>query len=74
MDAWETTYLHVLPGDDAVLAWITGTALRPVLDRLHPVEATAFLTDCAAPLREAYPRGPYGTVFPFRRIFTVARR
>ncbi|WP_344921477.1 trans-aconitate 2-methyltransferase [Streptosporangium oxazolinicum] len=74
VDAWETTYLHVLPGDDAVLAWITGTALRPMLDRLHPAEATAFLADCAALLRDAYPREPYGTVFPFRRIFTVAQR
>ncbi|MER6178030.1 trans-aconitate 2-methyltransferase [Streptosporangium sp. NPDC001681] len=72
VDAWETTYLHVLPGDDAVLSWITGTALRPMLDRLDPAEAAGFLADCAALLREAYPRGPYGTVFPFRRIFVVA--
>ncbi|WP_245651544.1 trans-aconitate 2-methyltransferase [Streptosporangium amethystogenes] len=74
VDAWETTYLHVLPGDDAVLSWITGTALRPMLDRLDPAEATGFLADCAALLREAYPRGPHGTVFPFRRIFVVAGR
>ena len=56
VDAWETTYLHVLPGEDAVLRWITGTALRPMLDRLAPDEADAFLADLAAPLREAYPR------------------
>ena len=62
------------PGDDAVLAWITGTALRPMLDRLDPAEATGFLADRAAPRHEAYPRGPYGTVFPFRRIFAVARK
>ncbi|WP_326644919.1 trans-aconitate 2-methyltransferase [Streptosporangium sp. NBC_01755] len=74
VDAWETTYLHVLPGDDAVLSWITGTALRPMLDRLDPAEAAAFLADCAALLREAYPRGPYGTIFPFRRIFVVAQK
>ncbi|MEV6864426.1 trans-aconitate 2-methyltransferase [Streptosporangium subroseum] len=74
VDAWETTYLHVLPGEDAVLRWITGTALRPMLDRLEPDEADAFLADLAAPLREAYPRRPYGTVFPFRRIFVVAQK
>lgn len=74
VDAWETTYLHVLPGDDAVLTWITGTALRPVLDRLGPDERDAFLGDCAALLNEAYPRRPYGTVFPFRRIFVVAQK
>jgi trans-aconitate 2-methyltransferase len=74
VDAWETTYLHVLPGEDAVLRWITGTALRPMLDRLAPDEADAFLADLAAPLREAYPRRPYGTIFPFRRIFVVAQK
>ncbi|MBB2913346.1 trans-aconitate 2-methyltransferase [Streptosporangium becharense] len=74
VDAWETTYLHVLTGDDAVLSWISGTTLRPMLDRLDPGEAAEFLADCAALLREAYPRRPYGTVFPFRRIFVVARR
>nr|BFE83710.1 hypothetical protein GCM10020093_063110 [Planobispora longispora] len=34
VDAWETTYLHVLPGENAVLHWVSGTALRPVIDRL----------------------------------------
>ncbi|MGV9778424.1 trans-aconitate 2-methyltransferase [Streptosporangium sp. NPDC003464] len=74
VDAWETTYLHVLPGENAVLRWIAGTALRPMLDRLDPGEADAFLGDCAALLEEAYPRRPYGTVFPFRRIFVVAQK
>jgi trans-aconitate 2-methyltransferase len=27
-----------------------------------------------ARLRECYPRQPYGTVLPFRRVFVVARR
>ncbi|MDT4978060.1 MAG: trans-aconitate 2-methyltransferase, partial [Pseudonocardiales bacterium] len=28
-DVWETTYVHVLSGDDPVLQWLRGTALRP---------------------------------------------
>jgi trans-aconitate 2-methyltransferase len=75
VDAWETTYIHLLPGENAVLNWIMGTALRPVLDRLGPGERReAFLADCARALDEAYPREPYGTAFPFRRIFVVAQR
>ena len=74
MDAWETTYQHVLPGADPVLDWISGTALRPMLDRLDQDERAAFRADCAALLRRAYPRRPYGTLFPFRRIFVVARK
>ena len=74
VDAWETTYLHVLPGEDAVLDWVKGTALRPVLDALGEGEdQVAFVAEYAAALRAAYPRDPYGTVFPFRRIFVVAR-
>ncbi|MGO4775498.1 trans-aconitate 2-methyltransferase, partial [Lysobacter sp. 2RAB21] len=30
VDAWETSYVQRLSGDNAVLEWITGTALRPV--------------------------------------------
>ncbi|MFI0424190.1 trans-aconitate 2-methyltransferase [Spongiactinospora sp. 9N601] len=74
VDAWETTYIHLLPGEDAVLGWISGTALRPVLDRLgEGPEREAFLAACRTALDAAYPRGPYGTPFPFRRIFVVAQ-
>ncbi|WP_344857489.1 trans-aconitate 2-methyltransferase [Planomonospora alba] len=74
VDAWETTYLHVLPGENAVLGWIAGTALRPMLDRLPESEHAEFLADCGRLLDEVYPRMPYGTPFPFRRIFVVARK
>jgi trans-aconitate 2-methyltransferase len=74
VDAWETTYVHVLPGDDAVLNWIAGTALRPMLARLAPDRRREFLADCGRLLAQAYPREPYGTPFPFRRVFVVARK
>ena len=73
VDAWETTYAHVLAGPDPVLEWVRGTALRPVLDRLSPADAAAFEAEYGAALRTAYPPRPYGTVVPFRRIFVVAR-
>ncbi|MER7581617.1 methyltransferase domain-containing protein [Kitasatospora sp. NPDC097691] len=71
-DVWETTYLTALPGPDPVLEWVKGTALRPVLTRLaDPADRAAFLAEYGRLLREAYPAGPSGTVFPFRRIFAV---
>ncbi|MGW7007018.1 methyltransferase domain-containing protein [Streptomyces sp. NPDC054933] len=74
-DVWETTYYTVLTGTDPVLDWTKGTALRPVLSRLtDPADQHAFLAEYGALLREAYPAGPHGTVFPFRRIFAVAVR
>jgi trans-aconitate 2-methyltransferase len=76
VDAWETTYQHVLPGTDPVLDWFSGTGLRPYLDALRPdPQALAdFRAEVAAELREAYPPTPYGTVLPFPRIFVVAHR
>jgi trans-aconitate 2-methyltransferase len=74
VDAWETTYLHVLQGPDPVLEWVKGTALRPVVTALEGAEREAFLAEYAARLREAYPARSFGTVLPFRRLFVVARR
>ncbi|HLR96273.1 MAG TPA: trans-aconitate 2-methyltransferase [Jiangellaceae bacterium] len=74
VDAWETTYLQLLTGEDPVLDWVRGTALRPVLEALTPEESSAFETEYAALLREAYPAGAHGTHFPFRRIFVVAHK
>lgn len=74
VDVWETTYLHVLPGADAVLDWISGTGLRPVLAALDEAEQAEFRAEYGALLRTAYPARRYGTVLPYRRIFVVGRR
>jgi trans-aconitate 2-methyltransferase len=74
VDAWETTYLHVLHGEDPVLDWYKGTGLRPVLAVLQPDRAAEFLEEYRDRMAEAYPPAPYGTVFPFRRVFVVAVR
>ena len=74
-DVWETTYLHVLRGEDPVLTWVRGTVLRPVLARLSDDDAAAFTAEYAAALRGAYPPRPDGTtILPFRRIFLVGSR
>jgi trans-aconitate 2-methyltransferase len=73
VDAWETTYLHVLPGEDAVVDWYRGSGLRPVLSALPPAEAEEFLAGYRDLIRVAYPPEPYGTVLPFRRVFVVGR-
>lgn len=74
IDAWETTYGHLLPGEDAVLRWVEGTALRPVLERLDDDEKLRFREALAQLLRHHYPPRPHGTWFPFRRLFFVARK
>jgi trans-aconitate 2-methyltransferase len=73
-DVWATTYLHVLQGEDPVLEWLRGTALRPLLAELSPSDANAFTAELAAKLRQAYPPSPHGTLFDFRRTFAVGSK
>ena len=74
VEVWETIYHHLLDGQDAVLEWMKGTALRPVLSRLPEQQHEAFLAVYGERLAAAYPPGPHGTPFPFRRLFFVAQR
>jgi trans-aconitate 2-methyltransferase len=74
VDAWETTYLHQLTGEQPVLDWITGTALRPVRQQLGEQAWQQFREELIPLLADAYPPRPDGvTFFPFRRVFVVAQ-
>lgn len=70
-DVWQTTYQHVLQGENPVLEWLRGTALRPLVGELSPADADEFTSELADQLRQAYPPGQHGTLFDFRRIFAV---
>jgi trans-aconitate 2-methyltransferase len=74
VDAWQTEYVHLLQGEDPVLEWVRGTGLRPALAALSAQDAAQFSAEYGALLRDAYPRRPYGTAFPFKRTFVVAHR
>lgn len=74
VDAWETTYLHVLHGKDPVFTWVSGTGARPVLQALPDGLRPRFEAEYKARLRAAYPDDGHGVVLPFRRIFAVARK
>jgi trans-aconitate 2-methyltransferase len=72
-DLWETTYLHVLEGEDPVVEWTRGSVLKPILDRLPAGEGGEFVATYRALVRKAYPPEPDGTtLLPFRRIFLLA--
>jgi trans-aconitate 2-methyltransferase len=74
VDAWETTYLHVLPGENPVAEWTRGTTLRPVLALLDAEQAADFTAEHAERVARVYRRGSFGTIFPFRRVFTVVHQ
>jgi trans-aconitate 2-methyltransferase len=74
VDAWETTYMQLLSGENPVLEWFKGTALRPVLAALDEEARAEFLAEYGPKLLSAYPAASYGTLFRFRRVFVVARK
>lgn len=74
VDAWDTTYLHVLAGEDPVFDWFAGTGLQPALQALPDDLRPRFEEELKALLRAEFPRHDYGTAMPFRRVFVVARR
>jgi len=74
LDIWETEYLQVLEGTDPVKEWTKGTWLKPLLDALEEPERGRFEAAYAALVARAYPpRADGRTLFPFRRLFIVAR-
>ena len=75
LDVWTTEYQHVLTGDDAVLEWVTGTGLRPILNGLDDGERDLYLAEYRRRLNAEYPKRADGvTLYPFRRLFFVAVR
>jgi trans-aconitate 2-methyltransferase len=74
VNAWKTTYHHLLTGENPVLEWFKGSALRPLLARLAPDEVPAFLHEAGWRLRMAYPTRHGVTALPFTRLFFVATR
>jgi len=74
VDAWETTYLHVLQGEDAVFTWVSATGARPTLQALPEQVREEFVREFKARLDAAYPPMAHGVVMPFRRVFVVASR
>jgi trans-aconitate 2-methyltransferase len=75
LDIWQTTYLQVLDGDDPVLRWVSGTGLRPFVQALEGEEREAFVAEYTKRVNVAYPIRKSGkTLFPFQRLFVVARK
>lgn len=72
-EVWETIYYHELPAASAIVDWLKGTALRPVLAALSQADARAFEAALEGRIARAYAEGPHGVIFPFRRLFFVAR-
>ena len=70
---WETNYIQIMDGPDAIVSWLMGTGLRPFLARLSPDEQPVFLDRYNALLTGAFPPRADGKVMlPYPRLFFIA--
>jgi trans-aconitate 2-methyltransferase len=74
INAWETRYFQTMEGPEAILEWVSGTALRPYLQVLDSEEEReSFKADLLNFYRKAFPASSDGKViFPFNRQFLIA--
>jgi trans-aconitate 2-methyltransferase len=68
---FEKVYVHVLENADAVVEWISGTALVPYFERLGDYR-DEFVRVIREKMRAAMPDSP--VFYPFRRTFFSARK
>lgn len=74
LEIWHIEYLQVLRGDDPVAEFVKGSWLPHFLEALAEPARSEFEAEYRARLRAAYPKRPDGaTLFPFKRLFIVAR-
>jgi len=69
---FEKVYPHVLPDADALVDWMSGTALVPYMERLSDEMQGRFREAYRTRLRERYPQSP--VFFGFKRILFAATR
>jgi trans-aconitate 2-methyltransferase len=72
---WETNYIQVMEGVQAIIAWLHGTGLRPFLVRLTDTERPVFLDRYATLLAEEYkPQADGKILLPYPRLFFIATK
>lgn len=68
---FEKIYMHVLEDSDAVIEWISGTALVPYFERLGEHKKD-YMTVLRKKMKQALPQSPL--LYPFRRTLFSARK
>ncbi|WP_025110737.1 methyltransferase [Pseudomonas sp. H1h] len=74
LDIWETEQLQVVDGKSPIYDWVKVSALRPVMQALTSEEQARFIYHFLMRVHAHYPQENNGqTLFPFKRIFIIAR-
>ncbi|MDL9998447.1 trans-aconitate 2-methyltransferase [Variovorax sp. J22P240] len=74
-DVWRTAYQHPMASAAAIVEWVSGTGLKPFVDRLTPELRGSYLAEYERRIATAYPpRSDGRLLLAFPRMFIVAQR
>jgi len=76
LNIWQTEYMQIVEGPEAVLDWVRSTAMRRFTELLpDDRQRKEFERRCLERFRQAYPANDQGkTSFPYLRMFIIAYR
>ena len=75
VDVWHTIYQHPMANAAAIVEWVRGTGLKPVVDRLPADLQASYLAAYERRVDQAYPARTDGKrLLAFPRMFIVAQR
>jgi len=75
VDVWRTAYQHPMASAAAIVEWVSGTGLKPFVDRLMPELKSSYLAEYERRIDAAYaPRADGRRLLAFPRMFIVAQR
>jgi trans-aconitate 2-methyltransferase len=75
INAWESTYFHLLSGTSPVVEWVKGSFLKPLLDQMPSEDKVKFLKIYTDKIAIHYPSQPNNTtILPFKRLFLVVTK
>jgi trans-aconitate 2-methyltransferase len=75
VDVWHTIYQHTMDSPAAIVEWVSGTGLKPFVERLSAEQRAGYLAEYERRIAQGYPRRADGKLLlAFPRMFIVAQR
>jgi trans-aconitate 2-methyltransferase len=75
VDVWHTVYQHPMASPAAIVDWVSGTGLKPFVERLPADLQPGYLAEYQRRIAQAYrPRADGKLLLAFPRMFIVAQR
>jgi trans-aconitate 2-methyltransferase len=75
VDVWHTVYQHPMDSAASIVEWVSGTGLKPFVERLPADQRAGYLAEYERRIAQAYPpRADGKLLLAFPRLFIVAQR